>query len=308
MELVYRAFGLTLGSGIALPGLPAGTGDPDVRIRRMKVPDWPEDATIRYGERCRIRNQEWWVRFKALAFRALIRDGNLIQFESDPSQDELTGLHILGSCTGAMLFQRGLVAIHGNTVVTKYGAVTVAGNIRAGKSATTMALLQRGHRLLADDITAVSCEAGEPPRILPGFPRVKLWKVTLDHFGRDSAKLYRLRTGLDKFHYPVDDLFCASPQPSAAIYILNPSDVPAVRVRNLTGLAKLDALRPHLYKLRFHDAVRNWPQLMGKVCRLADSVRVSIVERPRDGMTIDAVADAIEKDLSDCLRKTVARA
>jgi hypothetical protein len=36
---------------------------------------------------------------------------------------------------------------------------------------------------------------------------------------------------------------------------------------------------------------------MGKFCRLVDLVKVCIVERPREGNSIEAVADAIERDL-----------
>jgi hypothetical protein len=295
--LTYRAFGLTIGSELFLPGLPTTTGTPEIRITRGVVPEWNGEPTIRYGERCRIRGQEWLVRFKALPFAGLIRDGNFVQFDADPAQDEVSSLHILGSCTGALLFQRGLAPLHGNTIVSTEGAVTIVGKIGAGKSATTFALLRRGYRLLADDISAVTFESAEAV-VMPGFPRLKLWKATLDHFGCDHRDFQRLRPRLDKFHYPVEDLFCPTPQKLNAIYILNPCDAQGVHIRALSGLAKLDALRPHLYKIRFHDAIRNWPPLLGKLCRLADTVRVNLVERPRDGITIEAVADAIERDLS----------
>ncbi len=101
------------------------------------------------------------------------------------------------------------------------------------------------------------------------------------------------------FYYPVDEPFwpCAS-EAKRRFTFWNPCDSPGVRIRALSGLAKLDALREHLYKIRFHDAVRNWPPFLGKMCRLVDTVRVNLVERPREGITIEAVADAIEQDLS----------
>src|SRR5665647_2957815 len=104
MEFTYRAFGLTIGSDLPLPGLPATHRPPDIRICRAVIPEWNGEPTIKYGERTRIRGQEWSVRFKALPFAGLISDGNLIQFEADPSQDDVSSLHVLGSCTGALLF------------------------------------------------------------------------------------------------------------------------------------------------------------------------------------------------------------
>ena len=44
---------------------------------------------------------------------------------------------------------------------------------------------------------------------------------------------------------------------------------------------------------------------MQKMCRLADTVRVIIVERPRDGVTIEEVAEAIDRDLSGALQDGV---
>lgn len=286
-----------------LPELVASDRKPEVWIRRGPVGEWQGEATIRYAERFRIRGQEWMIRFKALPFAALIRDGKSIQFQANSAQDAVAALHILGSCTGALLFQRGLVPLHGNTTTTStlQGAAMFVGKIGAGKSATTMAMLRRGHRLVADDISAVSFETAKPaatPLVMPGFPRLKLWRASLDYFGCDPAEFQHLRPGLDKFHVPVGDRFCDQPQPLRAIYILQPGDAPGVRIRTLSGLAKLEALRPHLYKLRFPDAIHNFPPLMGKLCQLVDTVSVNIVERPREGNTIEAVADAIEGDLA----------
>ena len=230
-----------------------------------------------------------------MPFASLIRNGNVIHVEVDPEQDEIASLHILGSCAGALLFQRGLVPLHGNSIETPDGAAMLVGRIGAGKSATTLAFLERKYRLLADDISAVSFDTSQI-QVVPGFPRLKLWRSTLEHFGHNCSDLRRLRPDLDKFHYPVDDAFCAEPRKLNAIYILHPGDSPVVAIRPLSGIAKLQALRAHMYKIRFPDAIQNWPPLLGKMCRLADSVRVNIVERPLEGVTIEAVASAIEQD------------
>ena len=302
MELTYRAFGLTISSELPLLGLETTDEAPDVLVRRTTLPEWSgDDATIRYGDRFRIRGQQWSVHFKGLPFSGLVRDGNSVQFEADPAQDEMSSLHVLGSCTGALLFQRGLAPLHGNTVTGPGGGAMIVGRIGTGKSSTTFALLRRQYNLVADDISAISFDS-EEVQVIPGFPRLKLWKATLDYFGCDCRKFRRLRTGSDKFHYPVVDRFCATPQKLTSIYILQPRDAAGVRIVALTGLAKLDALRPHLYKIRFPDAIKNWPPILSKMCRLADSVRVNIVERPREGVTIEEVAEAIEKDLSDALQ------
>jgi hypothetical protein len=297
MEPTYRAFGLAFGSELALPGLPTTLDEPAVWIRRGSISAWQGEPTVQYGERFRFRGQECAIHFPVHGFHGFIRDGNLIQFEADAAKDDVSRLHVLGSCTGALLFQRGLVPLHGNTVSAPSGSAMLVGKIGSGKSTTTLALIRRGHRLVADDISAVSFE-GTQPSVAAGYPRLKLWKTTLQQFGLDSQKLDRVRFDIEKFNYPVDTDFCDEPKTLRAIYILQPGDSPEVRIHALAGIEKLDALRPHLYKIRFGDAIRNWPPLMGKLCRLADSVRVSIVERPREGTTIEEVAMAIDQDLA----------
>lgn len=296
MQWNYRAFGLTLGSELALPGLPASDSEPDVAIRRAVVPEWQGEPDVQYGERFRIRPQESLIHFSAVSFKGLVQNGNLIRFEADPADDDISALHVLGSCTGALLFQRGLTPLHGNTVATTIGAAMIVGRIGTGKSTTTMALIRRGYSLVADDISPLSFEAPDP-RVLPGFPRVKLWQPALEQFQIDYSGFRRVRAGIDKYQCPVTDNFCSEPRPLEAIYILNPGEFPKVNLSPLAGLQKLEALRPHLYKVHFRDAIRLWPPLLGKLCRLVDTVRVVMVDRPAAGTSIDEVADAIARDI-----------
>ena len=253
----YRAFGLTIGSDMALAGPAESEGTPDVVIRRAPVPEWQGEATIEYADRVKIRGQEQRIHFPAPHFTGWIRDGNSIQFEADPADDAMAGLHLLGSCTGAVLFQRGLIPLHGNTVATTHGTLVVAGRIGSGKSTTTLELLQRGHRLLADDVSAVDFD-GPELQVMPGFPRLKLWKATLDQFGLDAQGFQLIRAEIEKFHYPVDGQFCDVAQRPSTVYVLRPGDAPGVRVRVLAGVEKLHALRAQVYQVRVRDAMQNW--------------------------------------------------
>ncbi len=297
MEPNYRAFGLTLGSDLALPGLPTTADEPTIRIRRTAVPQWLGEPTVQYGERFRFRGQECAIRFPLHGFSGRVTNGNLIEFESDPTHDDVSRLHVLGSCSGALLFQRGLVPLHGNAVSRHDGSLIVVGRIGAGKSTTTMALLQHGYSLVADDISGIDFDSHELA-VAPGYPRIKLWKNTLEQFGLNDRALERVRFDLEKFNYPVDRAFCEKPKKLEAIYVLHPGDSTEVKIRPLSGLEKLESLRPHLYKMRFADAVRNWPPVLAKICRLADSVRVNVLERPSEGVTIEEVAEAIDKDMA----------
>ncbi len=294
----YRAFGLTFSSELELPGLPLTDAPADVTIRRGSIPEWQGEAITSHGGRFRIRDQQAMIRFPRMPFAAHITDGREIRFDAPPEADPLAALHLLGSCTGMILYQRGLVPIHGNAIATKAGTIIVAGNIGAGKSTTALALLERGSRLVADDISAIELVGGKPT-VRPGFPRLKLWRATVEAFNIDPASLRKLRPELEKYHYPVEDRFCAESQPLRAIYILQPSNESGIRIRSLTGNERLMQIQPHLYKLRFPGIMKNWPQALVKICLIAGRVPIRIVERPRLGSSINEVAEAIELSIQE---------
>ena len=198
MDLTYRAFGLSIRSELALPGLPLTHDEPEIQVRRGFIPAWHGEATVRYGERCRIRGQEWSVRFKNLPFTGLIRDGNSVEFEADPAQDEMAEPACSGSCTGAFLFQRGLIAI-----AWQYGYRTGRrshgrGKNRDGKSSTTFALLQEA--ISPYSRRHQRCVVSKPPKprnrtLYRDFRGSSSGKKPSDRFGCDSSEFRRLRAG-----------------------------------------------------------------------------------------------------------------
>ena len=60
---------------------------------------------------------------------------------------------LLGSCLGALLHQRGVLALHASAIETDQGAVLFMGDSGMGKSTTLQAFIKRGYKMLADDIT-----------------------------------------------------------------------------------------------------------------------------------------------------------
>jgi hypothetical protein len=105
----------------------------------------------------------------------LVRDGREILVDPDPDAgDALLQLALLGPVLAALLQQRGDLVLHASAVEIDGAAVGFLGGRGAGKSTMAAALLRRGYPLLTDDILAVSLEDGSP-RVLPGFPQLKLW-------------------------------------------------------------------------------------------------------------------------------------
>lgn len=298
MQRTHRAFGLTMASAMELPHLPtSGNGPPDVQIRFGAVPPALQDPTLRKVF-YQARDNEWLLNTVHIAgARFLVRNGDEVLIEQrEAHDDDVLRLFLLGSCMGALLYQRGTVPLHGNAVATDRGAVVIAGGTGVGKSTLTMALHRRGYRVLADDICAVNLRDGSEPVVEPGFPRLKLWADTCERFGVDTNALLRIRPEIEKYHYPLDGAFCAERRPLHAVYLLTTGGgVARPSLRPLTGVAKLTELQAQLYKVGFEEARKTWPWLFPHMSAIAQGVRVYLVARPKIDL-LDELADLIEGD------------
>jgi hypothetical protein len=170
---LYRAFGLTIASDIALPELePSGAGPADIEIRLVeRKRDFPppgDQGTFEFGD------DECFLLYPQIgAFRIL--PPNRIELELVPDVDPgLVCFPLLGPVIALLLQARGAFLLHGSAVSVLGKAVAFLGDKGAGKSTTACAFLRAGHRLLTDDIVAIEGLEHGGGRILPAFPQVKL--------------------------------------------------------------------------------------------------------------------------------------
>ena len=184
----YRAHGLRIRSALALPFDPlsdteATEGTADVTVRFGPVP-----GTLPAGAGRLVRTDMWQARpgvflmqMEGVA-RYLIADGRDVRIEP------LGGGHadiasFLVGMWAVLLQQRGVATLHAAAVRTPAGAVLLLGRSGSGKSSLAAALVERGHALLADDVTGLMLRDGQVVA-LPSFASMRLWKQTL---GQRSA-------------------------------------------------------------------------------------------------------------------------
>lgn len=80
-----------------------------------------------------------------------------------------------GTVAAIILAWRGLVPLHGSSVEIAGRAIMVVGPSGAGKSTLCHALVERGARLVSDDLTAMMPMAGPgEPLLQPGRPAIRL--------------------------------------------------------------------------------------------------------------------------------------
>ena len=176
--LRYAAYGLTLESQIPLSFPPATAGGPaDVTIRIGRVADTP--AAPVGGRPWSADADTFRLEVDGVA-RYLVKSGHDIAVEPTAGTEADVRVFLLGSVLGACLQQRGILTLHASAVETARGAVLFAGPSGAGKSTLAAALVDRGFRMLSDDVTGVVLDAGRQPVALPAAPAVRLWPDMLE--------------------------------------------------------------------------------------------------------------------------------
>ena len=161
--------------------------------------------------------------------RFRVSDGRHIGWERQHGEvsDQDLRTFLLGSAVGALLIQRGMLVLHGNALEKHGRAIVCLGHSGDGKSTLAYALMQRGWRLLADDLVAITPDG----LVLPGIPRIKLWHDAAKAFALDPAALPPIRQGMQKYLLMGEEIRRADqPTPLAALYRIRqqrPNDPPA---------------------------------------------------------------------------------
>ncbi len=293
----YSVYNLTFGSELILPELTplevsTGVG-PDVIIRLGGVCDSGLAGGEQLGPFLWVDPASLWLRVPHVA-RFLVTDGREITVDPEPGIDEDSiRVFLLGSAFGALLFQRGLLVLHGNAIRIGDQCMVCAGHSGVGKSTLAAGFMQRGHQILADDVVPVDsrCYA------LPGFPRIKLWQDVADKLGIDTANLRRIRPNLEKYNYPVGNMSAGEGLPIRWIYILKTAHTGEMALQPVNGMHRFHPLHDNTYRVRFLHGMALKPQHLKLCGRLASSIRLADITRPRTGFNLDQMIDVILADI-----------
>ncbi len=288
-----QVYGLSIASDLDLPELHAApTADaPDIRIEQGAVPELTERDPN--NVRAYVDGEPGHL---VLDFpdklRVLVSQGTTITYSRYPgATDSELRLYMLGSAMGAILMQRGHIVVHGNALVLPQfdGAAICIGDSGAGKSTTAIAMMQRGYRILADDVCPITAEG----IALSGMPRAKMWDDTAQQLRIDTSSLARLRLDEAKFDLPLDPSQRGEPEPARAFFELVPEDVDEVSVSPLSGTQKFMTLRNNIYRPEYLLPLKLEAEYLQRVAKIAASTPIFRVTRPTQGFDIDSVLDAI---------------
>jgi hypothetical protein len=269
----YHAYGLGIRSDFALPEFVTAEGVCDVTIR-LDSNDAPADALIDETS-VDFRPDEVILAFKhAGVFH--IRSGREIVVRRAPGADlALVRLYLVGKVLATLLYQRGLLVLHGSAVEVEGQAVCFMGTSYFGKSSIAASLHRCGHKVVADDVTAVDMRS-ERPLAIPAFPQLKLDPAVARSLGYDDGALVPLHSLETRGGLRVDDTFTTAALPLGLIYILG-SD--AAASEPLGPQAVLIDLVANSFPARLHRS-GGAPHLLQctKLAKLVPTVRLGLQE------------------------------
>ncbi|WP_229252633.1 phosphoenolpyruvate carboxykinase (ATP) [Dyadobacter helix] len=276
----YRAFGLNIHAQIELPELSPSDNlapvDLMIEIGQVILPKTRKTRIYRRGIRADFGSddqQNIFLHWEGVADYQAI-DGHKLLIAPATEDKNLLSLFTVSEALGLILFQRGLFLLHASAVKVGDRAWCFMGNPGAGKSTTAAAFLKSGHRLLSDDLTAITFDKDGQAFIVPAYPQLKIWDNTVSGLNYDPKTLEPVSEGVNKYsfqprthfsHEPVrlgHIIFLHKAKNKPAKEELGPAKVPIELLKNFplpAGILKGNLLKNHfLQSFQCARSARLW--------------------------------------------------
>lgn len=288
----YCLYGLRVSSDLelpeVLPGVESNVNDLSIRLGDLRG-DESATAELR-GPFLRAAPDMLNLVVPGVVEMAARNGRNLLYRPFEGIDEASVRLFLLGSGIGAILMQLGHLVLHGNTIEINEGCIVCVGQSSAGKSTIAAGMLQRGYRILADDISPVD----EDGLVVPGLPRIKIWQKSADILGLNTEGMARIRPELSKFNIPLGTSFCDQKRVLKGVVILDQHNDTDVSVQLVSGQEKFRLLRQNVYRSRFVDGMLLKKSYFQQTMNLAANLPVIRINRPKKGNSVESVLDKIE--------------
>lgn len=288
---LFTAFGLIIESEIELPELITAKGQAKAAIVWGQVPDQlktPVEKTPWFE----VEAGKFLLTVEGIA-KYYVENGNLIVIE--PHKDanlEDVRVFLLNTALAALLKQKGYLVVHGAAAVVKGKAVAFVGPSGAGKTSIALNLLDRGYKLLTDEICAIKIQNGKPV-IFPSMPQLNVWRDTLLAEGKDVNSCRPIRQGLAKYAVPIENQFAEEAMELSSIVLLTHHNQETILCEAVKGGEKLKRLVMNSY---FAETVVDKTQHF-KTCAAALKAYILQVTYNQHPYQVGKITDYILKEL-----------
>lgn len=292
--MYYRAYGLTIKSAIPLSHPLYGDPPTDLSIRRGAVRPQLENGK-QVNAYITGKPSVCHFNYPGLA-RMLVRHGNEIIIDPATPHIPLAALQtvLMGVGICAVLNQRSLLTLHGASLVFADKGILLLGRSGAGKSTLAASLCAQGGRLLSDDISAVRLDQSSAV-LLPGLPMQKLPKDTAAQLNLAPEAL--TPSFEDKWLVSQLSTYLPEPVPLHKIYLLRTRDATPLALTPLQGLPRLSAIMKNAFREKIIYAMQQQIRYSKQCFQLAETVPVSLIERPTAPVDVAGLTERVVQDL-----------
>lgn len=290
----YEAFGLVVTTDFELPELPQvdpSPEGPDVVVERGTVDSPPEldpDRTFHYESPTEQR-------LLYPVANVLVESGRRIVV--DPVEDappEVVRHLLVGPAMNFLLHQRNVFVLHASTVSVDGAAVAFAGESGRGKTTTATAFLRDGHRVLSDDVAAITFEGGSPA-VRSGYPSIKLDPGIVKRWELPVEEPHRPSSARDRHFYGLCHDQPTDPVPLKRVYLLEDGD--EVGIDPLPPGEQFVELVANTYVAGILGDGGEATVNFGQCTSVARTVDVCRLYRPRELDTLSDVVEAVRADV-----------
>jgi len=283
----YSGYGLRFRSEIALPELlPVAAGDRahiEIRVTPEAERQWVASAAIEAdGDDFVAAPDGGFVMRVPGICDYWVRGGSEIAI-SPAEGAELTSvrLYLVGSALGMVFHQRGILVLHGATVLRRGGATIFVGASGEGKSTIAASLGREGYAILGDDTMPLWLRADGGFDVWPGSRMFKLWSDTIGALGEAPDGLESVGERLEKFLFPNNAQAPDAPTPIDEIILLDASgEGNRVAMEPLIGLEALRIISQNTCRPEYVPLLGRNAEHFQLCSRLADRVSVVRLRRP----------------------------
>ena len=239
--------------------------------------------------------------FEAVPGAALLHVADVARYFVTPREiviephgggDEDVTTFFVGPVVATLLQMRGVLTLHAAAVEMDAGAVLLIGSSGIGKSTLVAALVERGHALLADDLTGLAPAAGNV-LALPAFPRMRLWAEAMPA----AERRQRVRRNLEQYWKPAAK-FATAPRPVCAAFVLESHNRAVFDIKPVPPSRAFWTLWEHTYRKRLLDALGQRQRHYRIGMALARDVPLIRVRRPDHPFRLAELADRIEAHIA----------
>jgi len=307
----YYLYGVRLKSVMPLPG-PEIASSGQAAIELLSGPSSLFSRARREAGIC-AEEKEWFAHAGLSDGSDYLQWSGLFEFivsagghriacrELDNASPESFQTYLLGQVLSFALLKQGIEPLHSTSVVIDETAVAFLGNCGYGKSSLGAAFLQRGHRLVTDDLLVLK-EKGDRFVAYPGPPRIKLFPEIARRLLGDRVDGIPMNNDTSKLVIPLGLDETVSPEctfPLKAIYILRPparSHNSRIMIRQLSPRHAFVTLIKNTFNAVVVDPERIKRQF-ALASRLAANVPVKSLSYPRALQHLPTVREAVRSDL-----------